>query len=167
MLFLEQCRTSCRRSSSVFRLREVRKRRSTPYVNLSLTKSDYPKIIVKLDMMNALNSVRRDHVLQKCLDRTPEIARLSFLAYIKPSSVIASGHSITSSTGVQQGDPIGLLLFAPAVYLVIMIIIIMVISMCYFSREHIALSHEKWCEHRIRKNQQIKSTAHDGKSYLK
>ena len=24
-----------------------------------------------------------------------------------------------------------------------------------------------WCEHRIRKNQQIKSTAHDGKSDLK
>ena len=38
---------------------------------------------------------------------------------------------------------------------------------CYFSREHIALSYKKLCEHRIRKNQQIKSTAHDGKSYLK
>ena len=59
------------------------------------------KVIVKLDMMNAFNSVRRDHVLQTCLDRTPEIAKLSFLAYCKPSSVIASGHSITSSTGVQ------------------------------------------------------------------
>ena len=43
------------------------------------------------------------------------------------------------------------------------LIIIMVIIKCYFYREHIALSHEKWCEHRIRKNQQIKSTAHDGK----
>ena len=50
--------------------------------------------------------------------------------------------------------------------LVIIIIIIMAISKCYFSREHIALSKKKWCEHRIRKNQQTKSTAHDGKSYL-
>ena len=25
----------------------------------------------------------------------------------------------------------------------------MVIFKCYFSREHIALSHKKWCEHRI------------------
>ena len=66
-------------------------------------------------MMNAFNSVRRDHVLQTCLDRTPEIAKLAFLAYSKPSSVIASGHSITSSTGIQQGDPIGPLLFALAV----------------------------------------------------
>ena len=34
-------------------------------------------------------------------------------------------------------------------------------NMCYFSREHIALSYKKWCEHRIMKNQQIKSTAHN------
>ena len=77
--------------------------------------SNDPKIIVKLDTMNAFNSVRRDHVLQTCLDRTPVIDKLSFLAYSKPSSVIASGHSITSSTGVQQRDPIGPLLFALAV----------------------------------------------------
>ena len=47
----------------------------------------------------------------------------------------------------------------------IMIIIIMVIFKCYFSREHIALSYEKLYEHRIRKKEQIKSTAHDEKSY--
>ena len=45
--------------------------------------------------------------------------------------------------------------------------IIMVISKCYFSREHIALSYKKWCGHRIRKKQQIKSTAHEGESNLK
>ena len=41
---------------------------------------------------------------------------------------------------------------------VIIIIIIMAIFKCYFSREHIALSYKKWCEHRIKRNQQIKST---------
>ena len=80
------------------------------FITNNIDSSDH-KVIVKLDMMNAFNSVRRDHVLQTCLDRTPEIAKLSFLAYSKPSSVIASGHSITSSTG----DPIGPLLFALAV----------------------------------------------------
>ena len=43
----------------------------------------------------------------------------------------------------------------------------MVIFKCYFSRDNIALTLKKWCEHRIRKNEQIKSTAHDEKSYLK
>ena len=46
-------------------------------------------------------------------------------------------------------------------------IIIMVIFKCYFSREHIVLSYKKWCEHRLRENQQIKSTAHDARSCLK
>ena len=49
----------------------------------------------------------------------------------------------------------------------VIIIIIMVIFKCNFSREHIAVSHKKWYEHRIRKNQQNESTSHDGKSYLK
>ena len=53
------------------------------------------------------------------------------------------------------------------IFLVLLIIIIMVIFKCYFSREHIALSYKKWCEHRIMKNQLINSTAHDGISYLK
>ena len=49
----------------------------------------------------------------------------------------------------------------------IIIIIIMIIFKCYFSKEHIDLSYKKLCEHRIRKNQQVNSTVHDGKSYLK
>ena len=84
------------------------------FITNNIDSNDH-KIIVKLDTLNTFNSVRRDHVLQTCLDRTPEIAKLYFLAYSKPSSVTASGHSITSSTGVQQGDPIGPLLFALAV----------------------------------------------------
>ena len=39
-----------------------------------------PKAIVKLYMKNAFNSVRRDYVLRTCLDRTPEIDKLPFLA---------------------------------------------------------------------------------------
>ena len=46
---------------------------------------------------------------------------------------------------------------------IMIIIIIMVIFKCYFSGEHIALSLKKQqrCEHRYRKNQQIKSIVHD------
>ena len=46
-----------------------------------------------------------------------------------------------------------------------LIIIIMFIFKCYFSGELIALSYikkqQQRCEHRIRKNKQIKSTVHD------
>ena len=81
------------------------------FITNNIESNDH-KIVTKLDMINAFNSVRRDNVQQTCLDRTPEIAKLSFLADSKTSSVNASDHSITSSTGVKQGDPIGSLLFA-------------------------------------------------------
>ena len=53
--------------------------------------------------------------------------------------------------------------------IIIIIIIIMVIFKCYFSGELIALSEkifiikkkQERCEHRIRKNKQIKITVHD------
>ena len=38
----------------------------------------------------------------------------------------------------------------------VVLLIIMVISKCYFSREHIALLYKKWCEHRIRKTNRLK-----------
>ena len=55
---------------------------------------------------------------------------------------------------------------------VILIIIIIVIYKCYFSGELIALSNikknkKKRCEHRIRKNEQIKSTVHDANKKMK
>ena len=59
--------------------------------------------------------MRRDHILRVCLSRTPRVARLAHLAYFKDSIVLASGHAIQSSSGVQQGDPLGPLLFALAV----------------------------------------------------
>ena len=51
----------------------------------------------------------------------------------------------------------------------LIIIIIIIIFQCYFSGEHIALSIKKQQrgEHRIRKNQQIKSTVHDANQYMK
>ena len=52
--------------------------------------------------------------------------------------------------------------------MIIIIIIIMVIFKCYFSREHIALSYKTGVDRELEgKKKQIKSTAHDGKSHLK
>ena len=43
------------------------------FITNNIDSNDH-KVIVELDLMNAFNSVRRDHVLQTCLYRTPEIA---------------------------------------------------------------------------------------------
>ena len=116
MPFSAQCHTSYLQSNWAFLSRVVRKRRATPYTNLSVAKSNHTthKVIEKLDM-NAFNSLRRDHILQTCLDRTSEVAKLALLAYRKFSSVIASGLTIASSSGVQQGALIDPLLIALAV----------------------------------------------------
>ena len=65
------------------------------------------QIAIKLDVRNAFNSVRRDHVLEVCKLRCPLIYNLVFLSYGSPSTLIAGDHIITSSIGVQQGDPLG------------------------------------------------------------
>ena len=90
--------------------------------------------------------------------------------YIKPLSVIIDSHSIIHLSfaddlqSQMSAHPDGI---SELLHSMIIIIIIMVISKCYFTREHIALSYKKWCEHRIRKNEQIESTAHDRKTCLK
>ena len=71
--------------------------------------------IVKLDLKNACNTVRRDNLLRVCSERAPQIARLTHLAYSSQSTVLASGNPICSATSIQQGDPLGPVLFAIAV----------------------------------------------------
>ena len=73
------------------------------------------QIAIKLDVRNAFNSVRRDHVLEVCKLRCPLIYNLAFLSYGSPSTLLAGDHIISSSTGVQQGDPLGPLLFSLAI----------------------------------------------------
>ena len=76
------------------------------------TSSDKNLIAIKLDMRNAFNSIRRDHILEVCLRRTPSVYPLAYSAYACPSVLLASGNVLESQTGVQQGDPLGPLLFA-------------------------------------------------------
>ena len=73
------------------------------------------RLIVKLDLKNAPNNVRRDHLLRVCSERASPIPRLAHLTYSSPSTGLASGHPICSATGIQQGDPLDPGLFVMAV----------------------------------------------------
>ena len=73
------------------------------------------RLIVILDLKNALNSNRRDHLPRVCSKSAPSMARLAHLAQSSPSTVLSSDQPICSATGIQQGDHLGPVLFVMAV----------------------------------------------------
>ena len=72
-------------------------------------------VLVKLDMKNTFNTMRRDHFLEVCSSRAPSILCLASTAYATSSHLVIGNETILSETGVQQGDPLGPVLFALAV----------------------------------------------------
>ena len=72
-------------------------------------------IIVKIDMRNAFNTIRRDHFLNIVGSRVPSLLPLLHQAYSRPTPLYFRGTEIRSNTGVQQGDPAGPAVFALAV----------------------------------------------------
>ena len=72
-------------------------------------------VLVKLDMQNALNTVRRHHFLQVCSSRVQSMLRLALTAYETSSHHVIGNETILSETGVQQGDPLVPVMFALAV----------------------------------------------------
>ena len=63
-------------------------------------------------MQNALNLVSRDAVLQQCLMHFPEIYPWTSWCYSQHPKLWHPVGSIFSASGIQQGDPLGPLLFA-------------------------------------------------------
>ena len=82
---------------------------------MSSDQSRQSRLIVKLDVKNAFNTVRRHHLLRVSYESTLPIAGLAHLAYSYPSTVLASDHPICSAAGIQQCDPLGPVLFAMTV----------------------------------------------------
>jgi hypothetical protein len=79
--------------------------------------SDPELQLVRIDYQNAFNTMLRSAILQTLARRAPEILVYVHWAYGRPSCpwVVGSEDSaapILSSAGMQQGDPMGLLLFA-------------------------------------------------------
>ena len=72
--------------------------------------------IVKLDFVNAFNSLHRDSMLQAAHDNTPGIYKFCHLAYSRPSTLAFGDRTISSEEGPQQGDPLGAALFCETIH---------------------------------------------------
>ena len=74
------------------------------------------KSMLKMNFGNAFNRVSREPALREVRERFPEVARWTQCCYTKPSVLQLGNHSLWSAAGVQQGDPLGPLLFAAALH---------------------------------------------------
>ena len=73
------------------------------------------KVLVKLDLANAFNTINRTHALTAVKTHFPGLARWVAWCYGQPSHLrFGSRWTVLSAGGVQQGDPLGPLLFAAA-----------------------------------------------------
>ena len=75
------------------------------------------KVLLKIDMKNAFNQVRRDVILKLVKEHTPEIFQYVYQCYSQTTSLFFGSYSedgcvIDSKEGVQQGDPLGPFLFS-------------------------------------------------------
>jgi hypothetical protein len=78
-------------------------------------RSDNCKALVKLDFANAFNCVSRKHALDQTVAHFPGLARWTHWCYRHPSRLTFGSYVLSSESGVQQGDPLGPLLFSAAI----------------------------------------------------
>ena len=69
------------------------------------------QLLLKLDFKNAFNSIRRDSMLEAVALHLPSLYRFVESAYGETSKLRFGDFTISSEEGVQQGDPLGPLLF--------------------------------------------------------
>lgn len=79
------------------------------------SRGDASKGLLKLDFKNAFNTVDRARALGASRERFPGVARWAQWVYARPAKLFFGEHILASAAGVQQGDPLGPLLFAATI----------------------------------------------------
>ena len=74
--------------------------------------STTPKVILKIDLSNAFNSLRRDKILAAVRENIPETYNFLYQAYSADSLLFYGQTTLSSAAGLQQGDPAGPALFS-------------------------------------------------------
>ena len=87
---------------------------------LERNKATEGKLIFIADFANAFNTVDRGRFLREVRHHMPGLARWAEWCYGRPSKLFFDGVVISSEVGVQQGDPLGPLLFALALHPVLL-----------------------------------------------
>ena len=65
---------------------------------------------------NAFNSIRRDKMLKAVQELAPSLFHFVYSAYSSPSTLFWADKTLQSAEGVQQGDPLGPLLFCLTIH---------------------------------------------------
>ena len=76
-------------------------------------------LILKLNFKNAFNCLRRDKMLIAVSEMVPELLPLVHSVYSMPSLLFIGNEVIQSAEGVQQGDPLGPLLFCLTIHSIV------------------------------------------------
>lgn len=83
-----------------------------------LSRTDY-EVFIKVDVSNAFNSVDRGALLTEVKKHLPDAYGYLWQCYRAPSKLLFGDKIIESSTGCQQGDPLGPAIFSLAIHPII------------------------------------------------
>ena len=72
--------------------------------------------MVKVDVSKAFNSIRRDRVLRAVEEYIPSLLPFAHSSYSSPSVLMWYDTQILSAKGIQQGDPLGSMLFCLGIH---------------------------------------------------